>query len=234
MANNNNSKKLQFAWLYCLMLCGATMSNFAHADTEEDGKFWFSFGAQGSLPAENWHWNFDLQPRFREEGQHLDQLFIRPSVYYQIDPKSSIWLGYDRVNIHPAGKSAFVEQRLWPQYSYRFDPIADITFSSRTRFELRRSELGSDTGYRLRQMLRASYPLGSHFAAVAFDELFIDLNQTDWGVFRGIDQNRAFVGLDWIPNPGATLEVGYLNQFINTRNIDRENHVLSTSLKFNF
>jgi hypothetical protein len=223
-------QKAIFACTFILMaVCGQ-----AHAETIEDGRFWFSISGQGNLPIENWHWNLDLQPRIRDEGQHIDQLHVIPAIYYQINPKSSIWLAYDHINAHPAGKESYVENIYWQQFSYKFDPIADLTFSSRSRLEERDSDLGSETGYRFRQMLRASYPLSQTVSLVASDELFLNLNQTDWGPKRGIDQNRAFVGLNWVASQLTTVEMGYMNQFINTRTINKENHILFTSLKFNF
>ncbi|RXD91142.1 DUF2490 domain-containing protein, partial [Xanthomonas perforans] len=55
-----------------------------------------------------------------------------------------------------------------------------------------------------------------------------------WGAQRGLDQNRVFVGINWKFNAIANADVGYLNQFVNTRTVDRENHVLMTTFRFNF
>jgi hypothetical protein len=218
------------------ILCSLTLSWHAVADTEEDGRYWMSLYAQGKLSAEHWHWSMDVQPRWREEARAFDQLILRPAVFYQMTPKASIWLGYDTVVSHPPSQSAQDEHRLWEQFMYRFDEVAGITVVNRTRLEQRRREDFQDVGHRLRQMLRATTPINIHpkLSLVVFDELFIHLNQTDWGVDRGIDQNRLFLGLNWTFDASANIEFGYLNQWINTRAIDRENHVLSTTLRFNF
>jgi len=60
------------------------------------------------------------------------------------------------------------------------------------------------------------------------------VNDTDWGAVSGFDQNRAFLGVNAKINQQVALEVGYLNQYINTRNVDRENHALSTTLNLQF
>jgi hypothetical protein len=208
----------------------------AVADTEEDGRYWFSIYTQGKLPAENFYWSMDTHPRWRNEGQHFDQLILRPSVFYKFNPKASVWLGYDTIISHPPGQSSQRENRLWEQFQYQFDAIADVTFTSRTRFEQRRREDFQDVGHRLRQMVRATTPLPVHpkLSLVMFDELFINLNQTEWGAHRGIDQNRFFIGANWKFSDFSNLETGYLHQYINTRNVDRENHVLMTTLRFNF
>lgn len=224
----------RFAYLFLsLNLGGVTL---ACADTEEDGRYWFSLYTQGKLPAENVYWSMDTHPRWREEGQHFDQLILRPSVFYKLDANTSVWLGYDTIINHPSGQSSFRENRLWEQFQHQFDAVADVTLISRTRFEQRRREDFQDVGHRLRQMFRATTPLNLHpsLSLVVFDEVFINLNQTEWGVRRGLDQNRLFLGINWKFNAVSNVDVGYLNQFVNSRTTDRENHVLSTTLRFNF
>lgn len=85
-------------------------------------------------------------------------------------------------------------------------------------------------------MIRAVRPssLSPQLSWVAFNELFVNLDQTQWGARSGIDQNRVFVGINWKFNAISNVDVGYLNQFVNNRTIDRENHVLMTTFRFNF
>lgn len=224
----------RFAYVFFLLsLC---VTSQAQADTEEDGRYWFSLYTQGKLPAENFYWSMDTHPRWRNEGQQFDQLILRPAVFYKFNAKASVWLGYDTVVNHPPSQSAHRENRLWQQYQYQFDPIAEMTLTSRTRLEQRRREDFEDVGHRLRQMVRATTPSAWHpqLSWVVFDELFVNLNQTEWGVRRGIDQNRLFVGINWKFSDLSNVDFGYLNHFVNTRTVDRENHVLSTTLRFNF
>ena len=206
------------------------------ADTIEDGHYWFALNTQGQLPAQNWSWMFDVHQRFRDEGAHADLFLIRTGVSYQINPKTSIGLGFDHVVNHPAGKEASDENRLWQQIGYKFDPILGVNIASRSRLEQRWREGGDDTAYRFRQMIKATIPLDINpkLSIVAYDELFINLNKTDWGINRGNDQNRAFIGINWAFTPSTSIETGYLNQYVNTRNTDRLNHVLATTLRLNF
>lgn len=73
------------------------------ANTEEDGRYWLSVYAQGKLPVENLYWSMDIHPRWREEGEQFDQLILRPAVFYRLNPKASVWMGYDTIISHPAG-----------------------------------------------------------------------------------------------------------------------------------
>ncbi len=208
----------------------------AIAETIEDGRYWFSLYSQGPLPKENFYWSLDIHPRWREEGRHFDTLILRPSLIYKITPKTSIWTGYDTINNHPAGQSSFQENRLWEQVMHQFEQFGALTLTVRTRFEQRDREDYSDIAHRLRQMVRATTPSSLHqqLSWVIWDELFINLNQTDWGVMRGTDQNRLFLGANWKFDELSNLEVGYINQYVNGKTIDRENHILSSTIRFNF
>lgn len=208
----------------------------ALADTAEDGVIWFNVNVQGKLPLENLNWYAELQPRWREEGESVDSLILRPGVFYKLSAKSSIWAGYANVKNYPAGRSKFEEDRLWQQFLHNFDPIQGVNLQSRTRLEQRRLDTGSDTGYRLRQLIRVTKPLAgySNILLVAWDELFLHLNDADWGARKGYDQNRLFFGASLAIKPNALLEIGYLNQYVNARGDDRMNHVLSTTINMHF
>lgn len=220
------------------MVLSCTFATHLHAEVEEveeDGAFWINMNAQGKLPVDNLNWYAEYQPRWRQEGKHFDASILRPAIYYAITQNASLWLGYANVRFHPAGRSSREENRLWQQFLYRFEPIDNVFMQSRTRFEQRHFENASDTGYRLRQLFRVSVPItASPYSFVLWDEYFIHMNDTDWGSVRGFDQNRAFIGINTKINQQVALEVGYLNQYINTRNVDRENHVLSTTLNLQF
>lgn len=222
-----------YLYLISLILC-IFVANL-HAEVEEDGAFWINLNAQGKLPLENLNWYAEYQPRWRQEGKHLDVSILRPAIYYAVNQNTSIWLGYANVRFHPSGRSSREENRLWQQFLYKFEPIDNVFMQSRTRFEQRHFENASDTGYRLRQLFRVSVPLNrSPYSLVLWDEYFIHVNDTDWGAVRGFDQNRTFLGVNTKINQQVALEVGYLNQHINTRNFDRENHALSTTLNLQF
>ncbi len=100
-------------------------------------------------------------------------------------------------------------------------------------------ETGSETGWRLRQFFKATYPFApeSRLGLAGYEELFFDLNNTDWGADTGFAQNRFFAGLFWKLDPSGrtTAEIGYLNQFINNEGkSDRMNHILSINLFLKF
>ncbi len=82
-----------------------------------------------------------------------------------------------------------------------------------------------------------SQPLAfqSRLRLVAYDEIFIAFNDTDWGAQSGFDQNRLFAGLGWQFQKGINVEAGYLNQFVRRRGRDNlMNHILSLNLLLRF
>lgn len=207
-----------------------------HAETIEDGRIWLNLTMQGSLPVENLRWYAELQPRWREEGRDLDTILVRPAISYKLSDASSLWLGYGYIPTYSVTGGMRYENRLWQQYLHTFKPWQGVQFSSRTRLEERRMEDGDDTGYRLRQMVRAQHPFASYpkMGAVVWDEVFYNLNDTDWGAREAFDQNRAFVGLSYATSATSKVEAGYLNQYVNGATSDRMNHVLSATFSVNF
>lgn len=224
--------RLIFSVFACMMLS----CSHAWAGAEEDGNYWLNLHLQGDLPVQNFAWSMDTNPRWRNEGKHMDNLYLRPALFYKLNPTTNLWLGHDTIIGHPEGKSAYHETRWYQQFQYQFEPMSTVTFSDRTRLEERSRKGFHDTGHRLRQMLKATMPLKIHpkLSMVVSNELFININPTDWGARRGIDQNRLFIGANWKFNKGSYLEAGYLNQMINKTNTNLENHVITATLGFKF
>jgi hypothetical protein len=227
-------KKLAAAVLVFVALSSAHIS--ANAETIEDGRVWLNLNMIGPLPAENWRWYAELQPRWREEGENFDQVLIRPAVLYDFNKQTSAWLGYANVITDPAGRKSFEEHRVWQQILHNFTPMGEVKIQSRTRLEQRFIENSHKTGHKIRQMLRVTVPSGisPRLLLVAYDEYFLNLNDTDYGAERGFDQNRAFVGVNWALDHHMKLEMGYLNQYVNGQRTDQMNHVLSGTLLMNF
>lgn len=213
----------------------ALTANAAHAEVDNDNRIWLNFNAQGKLPVGTLNWYAELQSRWRENGQDFDQLLIRPAVFYKLSERSGLWLGYANVQTRTAQSGTREEHRIWEQFSYTFK-LGPATLQSRTRLEQRALDSGDDIGHRIRQMFRVTMPLeqSPKFSLVGSNEVFVNLNDTDWGMRSGFDQNRLFFGVGYSFTSNFRLEAGYLNQYVDTATVDRRNHVLSTTLSFNF
>lgn len=227
-----------FARRGLLACCLASFAPAVVAQTVDDGGAWFGWFAQGKLAAADGslaplRWWLDVQDRQRDEGEHFDQLLLRPGLGYALTDRFTVWAGYAYIATDPVRRDEFGENRLWQQLTYNA-PTDGFTLQGRARLEERFVETEGDTGYRLRVLAKAMVPLvadKSLFASV-WDEAFWDLNDTDWGERTGFRQNRAFagLGLQLDDAPKVWIEVGYMNQWIDRRGPDKENHVLSISL----
>ncbi|OYY96120.1 MAG: hypothetical protein B7Y32_07485 [Methylophilales bacterium 16-45-7] len=220
----------------CLSLLLIIVQISAHAeDTIEDGRYWLTLNHDYHLN-DQWRINLHLQPRWRNEGSAFDQIIYRPSLYYKVNPSLSLGAGYGFILTHlPSGGNTH-EHRIWEDVIYQTNLTEQIKFLSRSRLEQRALEGQSDVAHRFRQTVRFSMPthIINGLSAVFYDEYFINTNNASWGVHRGFDQNRAFIGVNYQLNPHANMDVGYLNQYVNRPNVDAENHVLAITVNTQF
>ncbi len=208
----------------------------AAAQTSQDTQLWLNttlFGTHGDFV-----YFAEVQPRFGNDISRLDQLILRPAVGWKLNDALTIYQGYARVENTPAGMPSFSEDRSFQQLSWEIGEFQKFKLSSRTRFEQRWESDGRDVGFRFREQLRASHPIFDEawgLKAVGWSEVFVALNDTDWGARAGFDQIRTFVGLE-IPlqeksKGKSTVEIGYLNQTVNAPAARVEvNHILSLNL----
>lgn len=215
-------------------------SSSVMAETLEDFRIWGNVTARGNFgfidpDFKKFRWAAEVQPRSREEGEAMDQLLIRPGVGYAVTEHSSLWVGYAHVINFVAAGDNIHEDRAWQQYMWSgATPLG--AFTSRSRFEQRWQSNGGETGGRFRQMFKLSWPIPVYPAVslVGWDEVFVNLNDTNWGARQGFDQNRGFAGIGYRVLPPVLVEIGYMNQYINKSTLDNMNHVLSLNLFLDF
>lgn len=229
---------LVIATLVCALMPFASSS--ASAEMLDDFRIWGNVMARGNFGGidpslKPFRWSMEVQPRSREEGEEMDQLLIRPGIGYAVTDHSSVWIGYTHVINFPAAGDNIHEDRFWQQYMWKGQsPIGE--FTSRSRFEQRWQTNGNETGGRFRQMFKLSWPLPFYqpVSLVGWDEVFVNLNDTNWGARQGFDQNRGFAGFGYRVLPPVLVEIGYMNQYINRATIDSLNHILSLNLFLDF
>ncbi len=225
-----------------IVAASALFVGVAFAQTKDDGEIWTAIVLQGKLgakdtPLERWRLWLDLHDRQRDEGQHLDTVIVRPGVGYALNDRMTVHVGYAAVWTDAAGRDTRLEDRAWQQLVWMI-PVGDLTVQSRTRLEQRFAETDGDTGWRLREFVKTTVPLveDKRTFVSAWDELFWDLNHTDWGQRTGFRQNRAFLGLGRFLDAGkkVSIEAGYLNQWVDRPGEDKLNHCLSIWMFVNF
>jgi Protein of unknown function (DUF2490) len=205
------------------------------AQTIEDGRTWWNVTLQGKTATTSpWFWYAEVQARTRDGVEALDQLLLRTAVGYDLTIHSSVWIGYAYTPMFPASGGVLTENRTWQQYLWN-RPFAHARFASRSRLEERAIE-GNDTlALRFRQQVRVTRPLSfERVSALLWDEIFVHLNSTR-RTASGLDQNRAFGGVGITVNPATRVEVGYMNQYIDSLSgPNRSHHVLSGVLNIAF
>jgi hypothetical protein len=86
----------------------------------------------------------------------------------------------------------------------------------------------------MREQLRLAAPLtdkANSVSALGWTEVFVALNDADWGPRAGFDQLRTFAGVEVPVGGKSTLEFGYLNRLIDTpRSGLQVDHVISLNV----
>lgn len=226
----------------CLLVLLAVADRVSAQQTEDFG-VWLGGFANGKLPPSlnnsnsSWRVWMDVQFRFGDDASTLAQTLVRPGIGYTLGRGWTVWGGYAYIRTEPPYSSATTnENRIWEQviWSGRAGAMA---LSSRTRLEQRFLSSGNDTGWRLREFVKVTQPLGSRkvWSAVVSDEYFINLNSTDFGAAAGADRNRFFVGPGVSLGKGLSTEVGYLNQYtFRASGPDRIDHLFAANVFWSF
>jgi hypothetical protein len=176
----------------------------------------------------------ELQGRWNEDWQHFYQGVVRAAVGYSLSDRATIWVGYNFVPTQLAGKPYFAQQDVFPAFRYLL-PTEFGAFMFRTMVDINFIR-GDDVRYKPRQLIRFLHPFAfeERLSLVVWDEVFVRLNSTEWGGPAGFDQNRAFVGFGWSFSPELRAELGYMNQYVEDRDLlnETDNNLIMGSLFF--
>jgi hypothetical protein len=178
----------------------------------------------------------EVQWRRSDLFSENQQLLLRTGLDFYVKPNLRLTVGYGFIETYPYGEfavqNAFPEHRIWQQLLVPQD-LGKVKLSHRYRLEQRmigNSSTGQfeDGRYenRMRYMLKATINItnGPHpiFAAL-YDEVFINFGK-DVG-YNIFDQNRLYGAIGYSISPTMKMELGYLYQAVQLRNLD------GTSLK---
>jgi long-subunit fatty acid transport protein len=222
----------------------ATFTPNAHAASKEAFGFWNQDLAQGNFgfanPAlKDLRWWAEGQVRVFDHLDRVSQGLARAAIGYNLTDKLTFWAGYTWNPSRIADKPPTDEHDLFPALTYT-DKTSWGVFSARSMTDFRFVDTkgpSAQTGYRYRQMVRFMHPFDfePRLSLIGWDEIFFNLNDTDWGQKSGLDQNRGFVGLGWNFTKELRIETGYMNWFLNTTTgRDTERHMATVNFQANF
>jgi hypothetical protein len=226
---------MRFTCRHLLLFLFLGWLNIAQA-LEQEGGFWTQINTDGKITAdERWTYFTDIQFRYHASNFHLDSTLPEAGIGYHFTKSSSAWIGYQlQLNSTPFNKSNnhhYFQQFLWHT---SFPPIVN-QFSIRSRLEERTNTVTAGTNLRWRERFTFLFRELSKFPQlepVVYDEIFINLRKTDWAYPATIPQNRLFIGLHFPITPQATMDLGYLNQYLAAQHHNEAliNHILFVGL----
>jgi len=209
-----------------------TISNSVCAEIERDDRIWLTYQADYNL-SPRLKAMVQIQPYWRDEGSHRDQITIRPGLYYQVSNSVFVGggyaynLGFNNSNQHTH------EQRIWEDIGVTLFEDSAYKVQERTRFEHRQFEHQGEISTGLRQLVKVSVQLSPLYTGIISDEAYFNLNRTAQ-VLSGFDQNRLFLGIGRKILTATNLEVGYLNQYVAISAPDRMNHIIALNISQSF
>ncbi len=187
------------------------------------------------LQEEDSPWLYFLQNslRARMQGQWFDENLTRMAIGHFVTSRGAIWFGYD-IRM-PYIDNRFVrEQRTWQQLTEILLSKERLIIDSRSRLEQRYLRWEPQVAFRFRQRFQFRFPLfnSSRYQVVFHNETFFNLNHPKWIAPYAVDQNRAFIGIEFSFKSKLRVLLGYMNQFLVRPEKDFMNHVISFSAFF--
>jgi hypothetical protein len=203
-----------------LLLSSLLNVNFVRADTDEGSALWlmsFSrFKFENNLRA-----FLEVQPRISVDDPapgndgDIRTVIYRGALGYQIDQNFSAYFGYAVIPLYEPTK---VEHRIFQELFSSHDHES-WKIINRFRLEERFLEGVDDMQWRARHQLRAQRALSfcEGVSLAMSDEVFINLNDINTAATQGFDQNRLFFGVNYKLSDRLSMDLGYLNQYVERR-----------------
>jgi len=182
----------------------------------------------------------DVQLRSTDDWDGVRTVLLRAGLARPWGKSATISAGYAYIETVNQGGPDTVENRLWQQVIVN-KPVRGLPLTHRFRLEQRfierraAEDIYSD---RFRYFARLLVPLGQtgggsftqgNFVALQ-NEIFLNLSGRDDLNGKVFDQNRAYVAVGRRLSSGLDLELGYMNQYVNSRSRDTENHIVQFAL----
>lgn len=199
--------------------------------TTQAQQIWFGYFNQTRL-SNKWGIWADLHLRTKEEfTNNLSQSIVRAGLMYYLNDAAKLTLGYAYVTNYPAEGHTNVSQpehRIWQQVQWHnVYPHARLMQWIRLEEKFKHKIANDSTlaegynfNYKIRYNIFYELPFTKNgsgpgaLSGVLNDEVHVNFGKKI--VYNYFDQNRAFVGLKINTNGHDNVQLGYMNQFIQT------------------
>jgi hypothetical protein len=193
---------------------------------ENSERFWLGTFSNKKLTDVFSYW-IETQVRYNMNQGSTGQLLYRTGVLQKLNDKQG--LGYLYAHIQSGSNK---EHRFTLQHTQNYGNFAGFKLSHRARLEARFLEDIDEDGSRFRYLLRADQLNFKKYGLVLWNELFVNLNKTQWNGNDSMDRNRLFIGVKKKIFDSNRIEFGYLNQYVPRDSGDSSEHVLTLYLFF--
>lgn len=208
-------------------------------DVNQDVQTWFTAVAKTTLK-DDIHLSLEINPRFTDDTSETGLLLMRGNVDYDLFPSLRIGGGYTWTHAFQKPSDKNDEHRIHEQLTHHIDLGNHVVLTNRIRVEQRFFEgrSASDVAVRLRYLLRGQVPLveSGRLTAVAWNEVWFNLNTVSSGPKSGFDQNWSFLGLNVGLTKELHLELGYMLAYVlhPGEAEDDLNHVMMVTVSYDF
>lgn len=200
----------------------------------QETRLWFTGIFLGSLSKNNKLIKYYVEPRlqFIDRKNKFEEAYIYFGPGYKILPHLILFAGLAPITTQTLSGHFSEEIRIWEQALWNIHFSKSYELIDRLRLEERNNLNRSQVSVRLRETLSSRTHLSRFegYSFIIFDEIFLNLNKTDWIREGFFGQNRAFVGIGKLVAKHTILDVGYLNQYVTTIPNQQLSHNLSIAL----
>lgn len=195
-------------------------------------KLWTAVSTVKPLSADKkWLYTLYGSLRFYDHNHPLQTILLQGGIGYAVTDLHSFWVGYRWLGNDPYN-GFYMTNVLWQQIVWGWKDASLHNAHMRTRLEEFRVSRDNQTGYHLRQRLYIEVPklYFGKLNPLFYDEVFFQLNKTNYTAHQLVSQNRLFLGFNYIQTPESYWEIGYLNQYLFSTPVQKQNqmnHVLS-------
>lgn len=196
---------------------------------EERNGTWLGTFAKKEL-SENYSYWIETQVRYNIDLGNTSQVLYRTGLLQKYGTNQG--LGYLYAYIQSGDNR---EHRFTLQHTHKYGETSGIYFSHRARLESRYLEETTESfepAARARYLIRAEQNQVNKYNFVVWNELFLNLNHTNWNGDQTNDRNRLFIGLKKAFFNSNRFEIGYLNQFIPRETGDVSEHIATVYMFF--
>ena len=197
--------------------------------TTTNTKLW-AVGVMTGPLAKDSPFQYYLEPQLRliDNKYVLNQVYFIGGIGYQFTPDLTGYIGPGWTYTKNNQGIVTHEIRYWEQLSWRIVSNSKFNLNGRTRLEERQNTDISGISIRFRERLwmRIPFTRWPTHSFSCYDEVFFNLNHPKWVSPYLFEQNRAFIGIGTQLSHTTILDVGYLNQYIHSRNNQIDNVLL--------